>query len=250
MIRPVSGPIPRILLAVSGILFWFALRRFLPGGKGILADSFFSVVSVVPVAVLGLIGVPAAANRFGTRGFKWSLLITAVVLIVPLATFIPGGFSPSGDAPGVVALTLLSLGLYAIHEELLFRLFLTDVLSLGRRFVVGSLVSSVLFTVVHLDNPFSNPLGMLNVFLAGMGLCFLRALGGGMAGAVGAHYLWNAGVGVFMGMRVSGYHFPALFRPDRLPAGFGPESSPFLTGALLTLVATGAVKLHRKGRCV
>jgi hypothetical protein len=194
--------------------------------------------------------IPRAVNRWNTRGFRWSFITSTAALSVPLVLLLQAGVTVSGDPPKAVALTLLALLLYSLHEELVFRLFLADSLSLNGRFVVGALLSSVLFTVVHLDNPFSDPLGMVNIFLAGLGLCLLRAMGGGLAGSVLAHFLWNAGIGVFMGFGVSGYTFPAIWRPMVDPKAFGPEASPFLTVILAGMVTAGLMAFRKRCRLV
>lgn len=228
---------------------WLLSRMLLPAGSS-LESSFFSVLSILPTAVLTLFLVPRAANRWKTGGLHWSIITPAAALLVPLVLLLQAGVVASTDAAGAVFLTLLALLLYAVHEELVFRLFLADSLSLNGRFGVGTLLSSVLFTVVHLDNPFSDPLGMVNIFLAGIGLCLLRAMGGGLTGSVLAHFLWNAGIGVFMGFGVSGYSFPALCRPAVDMGAFGPEASPFLTVILAGLVAAGLVALRRRPELV
>ncbi|MFO7627156.1 MAG: CPBP family intramembrane glutamic endopeptidase [Candidatus Fermentibacteraceae bacterium] len=249
MKRPVLKPVPRLLFAVLGAGLWLLVRMLLPGGSS-LSSSFFSVLSILPTAALTVLMVPRAANRWSTRGLRWSFLTTTAALLVPLVLLLKAGVTASNDTAWAVALTLLALLLYALHEELVFRLFLADSLSLNGRFGVGTLLSSVLFTVVHLDNPFPDPLGMVNIFLAGIGLCLLRAMGGGLTGAVLAHFLWNAGIGVFMGYGVSGYTFPAFFRPAVESGAFGPEASPFLTVILAGLVAAGFVALRRGPRLV
>lgn len=241
----IERPLSRLLFAVLGTGSWFFARMLLPCGST-LESSVFSLLSILPAAALTVLLVPAAANRWGVRGIRWSLITAATALLVPLALLLRTGAAPSNDAAGEVILTLFALLFYAAHEELVFRLFLADSLSLGGRFAVGALLSSVLFTVVHLDNPFSDPLGMANIFLAGIGLSLLRASGGGLAGTVLAHFLWNAGIGVLMGFGVSGYSFPAVVRPAVEQGAFGPEASPCLTVVLLGLVGAGAVSWRRR----
>lgn len=226
---------------------WLFARMLLPGGSS-LSSSFFSVLSILPTAVLTVLLVPRATGRWSTRGLHWSFVTATAALLVPLVMLFQAGVTASTDASGAVVLTLLALLLFAVHEELLFRLFLVDSLSLNGRFGVGMLLSSLLFTVVHIDNPFSDPLGMVNIFLAGMGLCLLRAMGGGLYGSVLAHFLWNAGIGVFMGFGVSGYRFPALWRPAVDPGAFGPEASPFLTVMLAGFLVAGFVAMRRRSR--
>jgi hypothetical protein len=247
MKHPIRKPVPRLLFAVLGTGLWLFARMLLPGGSS-LSSSFFSVLSILPTAVLTVLLVPRAADRWSTRGLHWSLVTAVAVLLVPLAILFRAGITTSTDTPGAISLTLLALLLFAVHEELVFRLFLVDSLSLNGRFGVGMLLSSVLFTVVHLDNPFSDPLGMINIFLAGMGLCLLRAMGGGLYGSVLTHFLWNAGIGVFMGFGVSGYSFPALCRPAVDPGAFGPEASPCLTVMLTVFLTAGFVALRRRSR--
>ena len=249
MKRPVRKPVPRLLFAVLGAGMWLLARALLPGGSS-LANSFFSVLSILPTAALTVLLVPGAVNRWSARGLRWSFYTPRAALMVPLFLLFKAGVTASNDSPRAVMLTIASLLLYALHEELVFRLFLADSLSIGGRFGVGTLLSSVLFTVVHLDNPFSDPLGMVNIFLAGIGLCLLRMMGGGLYGAVLAHFLWNAGIGVFMGFGVSGYTFPALWRPLVDSGAFGPEASPFLTVILAGMVTAGVLALRRRCRLV
>lgn len=221
----------------------------MPGGSS-LCGSLYSFLSILPAAALTVLLVPAAANRWCSRGIRWSLATTVTALLVPFVLLLRAGVTASQDSRGAVLLILPALFLYAVHEELVFRLFLADSLSLKGRYGVGMLLSSVLFTVVHLDNPSPEPLGMVNIFLAGFGLCLLRAMGGGLAGAVLAHFLWNSGTGVLMGFGVSGYSFPALLRPAVGTGAFGPEASPCLTAVLLGLAGAGLVSWRRRSRAV
>lgn len=243
---PLRRTLPRLLFAFAGMALWFVLRWALSWGEGLISDASASVLSMVPTALLTILLVPRAENRWSASGFKWAPIAVGAALWIPLAQLLRGGAVPSFEQGWAVALSALLL--YAVHEELAFRLFLADALSMGGRFALGTLLSTVLFTVVHMNNPFSNPLGMVNIFLAGLGLCLLRASGGGMAGAVAAHFLWNAGIGVAMGFGVSGYRFPAVFRPAFETGSFGPESSPFLTAVLLLMVVPGALKLFGRRR--
>lgn len=242
---PVRRTVPRLLLAAFGLAAWALPGLLLPRFSGMFTDSLVSVMSGIPLLVLALIAVQAPANRFRSAGFRWSLTFTACLLAVPAVFFISGGPGAAGDPAGAVLLILAALALYALHEEMVFRLFLADVLSIGNRFMAGALLSSALFAAVHMDNPHSSPLGLVNIFMAGFGLCLIRARGGGMAGAVAAHFLWNAGTGVLMGLEVSGFTFPAVFRPAVAKGAFGPESSPFVTLALAAMVIPAAWKWRR-----
>lgn len=227
---------------------WFLLRSGFSGSVGMTWDALASVISAFPAVILTIAFVPSPAPRWPIGGFGWSLMATVTAMAVPFALCLGTGLVSSREAPSAVGLAVLAMLLYAVHEEVLFRLFLADVLSFRNRFLTGALLSSALFTAVHLNNPFSTWTGMANIFLAGFGLCLLRALGGGMAGAVTAHFLWNAGVGTVMGMRVSGYRFPAVFRPASESPGFGPEAEPALTAVLTALVIIGLVRYRRRER--
>lgn len=238
---PVNRPFPRIFLAVFGLAAWAAPGFFLPLSSELVDHSWQSVANAFPLIVLTLIGVPAPANRWNFSNGRWSLIAAAVVLMVPMVSFIVGGPRTTGASVPAVIMTLAALWLYAVHEEIVFRLFLADVLSMGNRFMTGTVLSSALFALVHLDNPFSTPLSLVNIFLAGVGLCLIRAMGGGLAGAAAAHFLWNAGIGVLMGFEVSGYTFPAVFRTETVAETFGPESSPVLTVILAGMVIPAAI---------
>ncbi len=235
-----------MLFAVLGTGLWFFMGTLIPPGP-MIVNAVFTTLCILPAVVLTLLFLPPSTGRFGIKGMKWSLVGVSAALAVPLFMLLRSGVTASDDSPAAVALAALALVFYAVHEEFAFRLFLTDALSMGNRFPVGASLSSLLFMAVHLDNPFSDLAGMINIFLAGMGLCLLRAMGGGMVGAVAAHFLWNASTGIVMGFGVSGYGFPSVWRPAAESGAFGPESSPVLTVVLAGLVVAGAVSFRRRG---
>jgi len=188
-------------------------------------------------------------TRQGVRGFGLGLLLglgmaaCAVVLGV-----IAGGARVSlSEVPsrvywGTAAALLGSLALAALSEEMLFRGFPLARLSDAMGPVAASTVLAVAFAALHFPNPGVTPLGLVNVALASLALSTVFFRLGGVPAAWGAHFGWNAGLGVAVDAPVSGisFHVPGVSYsaegPDWIAGGgFGPE------GGLVATVVMGAV---------
>ncbi len=201
------------------------------------------------------------AERSGAL-FWIGLLLGAATLLVPAGLGRIFGFVVPADsadlavATGVTALpgvlyALPALGIAALGEELLTRGWLIPYWrpAVGTR---GALVvSSLVFTALHLSNAHASMLGAIGVLLAGvwLGLALLttRSLWLG----TGLHLGWNAATALVLGLPVSGYSLPALLRWEtadgdlarRLFGGsFGPEEGLLFHASItLSLVVVLAI---------
>jgi membrane protease YdiL (CAAX protease family) len=121
--------------------------------------------------------------------------------------------------------------------------------------------SSVLFGVVHANNPSATPISTLNIVLAGLMLGCGYVLSGELAVPIGLHITWNFFQGAVYGFPVSGFEAlgPTLLTteqggPDLWTGGsFGPEGGLLVPGimllgmslvALWTHLRTGKISLH------
>jgi uncharacterized protein len=136
--------------------------------------------------------------------------------------------------------TLALLAPAALFEELLFRGYPFAVLreTLGWRTTV--LITSVLFALVHYDNPGAGVLPLLVVFLAGVWLAMVLLVTGSLVAATLAHLAWNWTLVGLLHAPVSGLRLsPPAYRtadagPDWATGGiWGPEGGVF---ALLGLM--------------
>jgi membrane protease YdiL (CAAX protease family) len=108
--------------------------------------------------------------------------------------------------------------------------------------ISGILISSILFTLLHLLNPNLTALAVLNLFLFGVFASLFALYEGGLWGIFAIHTVWNWAQGNLFGFSVSGSDLsPATFLrfsltgPDWLTGGkFGPEGGLAVTVVMLT----------------
>lgn len=197
------------------------------------------------------------------RGYGLGLaFLCAVVGII----FLIGGYEL--EAPGTLnAAVLAPLGILLLGfivqgstEEIFFRGWLMQLVTSRHGILLGALVNSVLFGLVHaLNIPFGPALalGLVNIVLVGLFLSLYAAKEGTLWGVCAWHAAWNWLLGTGFGLPVSGMELgvPALVAdladPGALPwwvtgGEFGPEASVVCTGVLalgtLVLAVRGTVR--------
>jgi hypothetical protein len=136
-------------------------------------------------------------------------------------------------------------------EEILFRGFLFPILGSRYGLVLGVLISSMLFALLHIFNTSLSLLAMFNLLLFGAFAAFYAIKEGGLWGVFAVHSLWNWAQGSLFGMEVSGLpaDLDTFFQlketgPDWITGGaFGPEGGIVVTivlvmGLLILWLAT------------
>ena len=166
----------------------------------------------------------------------------AVLLVAGLLRFraSPGDGSWLGAA-GRISLVLVPA---ALAEELMCRGYLLTVIRecVGERWAI--VLTSVLFGVLHLQNPDATAVSVVVVVLAGVMLAGVRVVGGSLYAAWMAHLAWNWVMAVLLHSTVSGLRFeaPGYFAdtagPSWLSGGsWGPEGGLVAaTGLVVTIV--------------
>jgi len=153
---------------------------------------------------------------------------------------------------GVDLVTFICVGIY---EEMLMRGYILRNLSEGLNMrwikpvtavILSTLVTSILFSVLHLVNPGANLMSFLNIFLAGAFLSLGFILTGELAIPIGLHIAWNFFQGAVFGFPVSGVaSINPLISIEQLNNGwmtggyFGPEAGGI--GILAMLLGTGLI---------
>ncbi|MFL6233219.1 MAG: CPBP family intramembrane glutamic endopeptidase, partial [Thermoanaerobaculia bacterium] len=202
-------------------------------------------------------GTPAALRQLATAplGAVGVLgLWLALVLALPpsLAVVRYGGISSGlshGPAwwplPPFLLLPALLSGfiLQGGLEELIIRGYIYHTLRDRWRPWVSALGSSVLFALLHLNNPDVSAPALLNIVLAGMALAALVERTGSLWSATLAHGAWNFAVACLLSVPVSGVRIVHLLNvtitgdPGVTGDGFGPEGSWLLTAIGVALTA-------------
>lgn len=111
-----------------------------------------------------------------------------------------------GIAPMALTLsvTLLVFTVGAINEELLFRGYLLQTMSRAKLFLLGTLITSLLFASAHNANPSASVFSWLNTFIAGIWLAIAYYKTRNLWFPFGIHLAWNWVQGSFLGISVSG----------------------------------------------
>ncbi len=120
----------------------------------------------------------------------------------------------------------------AFFEELVCRSYLLQNFVDIDRPILGMVVTSLLFGIVHGMNPavWNSPLILVNLVLAGVLLGLAYLVGRGVWFATALHFGWNLFQGPVFGFAVSGISTDSL-----LGAKVSPESSALLTGGAFGL---------------
>jgi len=149
---------------------------------------------------------------------------------------------------GTLAFILFAVA--AANEEILFRGYPFQRLVEAITPAGAIAATSILFGLVHLQNPHSNWVSTCNTGLVGVtfGVAYLRTRSLWLP--IGMHFIWNFLMGFFLGLPVSGIIVPttvlsvSVYGPVWMTGGeYGPEGGIWATGAIL--VATGYLALTK-----
>lgn len=263
-------PVWRILV-FAAFLFFFAgvggtMAAFVPATSwnwGPLIASTLATVLAGWVTLRWLDRRPAVAlglppGRFafietttGTAIGAAILAVAAALIVVPGGLVFTGDSGTMGEYAAFLLLTLVYFGIAAAFEEALFRGYPFQVLVEWIGVWPAVLIGSILFAIVHGQNPNVTPLAILNIFLAGvmLSIAYLRTLS--LWFATGVHLGWNWMMASVLALPVSGLEFDTPLY-DAVPVGaplwnggdFGPEGGIAST-VILLLAIVGLLRWKR-----
>jgi membrane protease YdiL (CAAX protease family) len=184
-----------------------------------------------------------------------------------LPDLLPGSSLPSLPFGVAVLFSLLFFVAVGIGEEFFSRGYQLKNIAEGMNFagpkgatIVATLLSSVIFGLLHAANPNANAISTFNLFLAGLFLASGYILTGELAIPIGLHITWNFFQGNVFGFPVSGTDAGAAFvvieqgGPSFITGGpFGPEAGLIGVGAMvlgsILIVFWVRVRYGRIGLC-
>jgi membrane protease YdiL (CAAX protease family) len=145
----------------------------------------------------------------------------------------------TGESFSIVAFGFVQFGFVAAGEEVLTRGY--PFYALQRRFnaLTAILLTSLVFSFMHVTNPSVSIFALVNIFLAGVWLGAARVLSGGLWLPIGLHLSWNFVLGSILGYPVSGIVEMSVLRtevsgPLWITGGyFGPEGGVLVTVILI-----------------
>lgn len=166
-----------------------------PGQEAVFVLALYGAMVVVALAAGAILGLRAAG--LGMRPL-WHLAsgaglgLLGICLAATFATIAGGLRFASGEGSALMLLLGLVLVLFqAAAEELYFRGWIQPVLARAWGVAPAIGVTALGFAALHMLGAAAAPLSFLNLLLGGLFFGLLAAQGGGLAGAIGAHFAWN-----------------------------------------------------------
>lgn len=218
---PVLLPLARLFTPAPSLAGWLNLA-------GVALATWLCLVRVEgrPWRDLGL---GAAAARPGVLAL--GTLLGALAIGVPTVVLLALGQlraepMPDGSWWGAAAALLVTLAPSALFEELLVRGYPFQVLRESAGAPAAVLLTSVVFGVLHLQNPGADLRSAALVTLAGIFLAGVVLATGSLWAAFTAHLAWNWTLAGGLHALVSGLSFAA---PDYRVVDAGPD---WLTGGV------------------
>jgi membrane protease YdiL (CAAX protease family) len=224
----------------------------IPAGPGNFIITFYLLLSFFPIYLLIWGWLLLFERRhLWTAGFEWQgalwkylrgfligillivfSVVAAAVTGVEFDTLLARTADPAGMLLGLAGIAIILVGwiVQGGAEEVLTRGFLLPIFGVRYGLPVAILVSSVLFSALHLFNDYLSWIALLNLALFGVFACLYALREGSLWGICALHSSWNWAQGNLFGLPVSGTNSGSslvsltLTGPDWWAGGaFGPE---------------------------
>lgn len=193
--------------------------------------------------------------KMATRDIFIGLSVGAGILLVPVAFLHFGGWIEWYPSGTVIWLDLTLAGLAmlfnTVTQEILFRGYILQTIRARGGTSLAIILSSVIFSLVHLPTARNVPLAVFNIFLTGFLYGYARIITRNLWLPIGMHFIWNFLLGPILGLTVSGRELGCGWRlltlkgPILLTGGnFGLEGGLVVTGT--TVVGLLAIYLLYK----
>ncbi|GCF95666.1 abortive infection protein [Enterococcus florum] len=192
----------------------------------------------------------------------WSKLLlglgmgAAAILVICVPLYASGIFhiSPGQAGSEKMAVQFIFFTGVGVIEECLCRGFLLhSFIRWGS--LLALVVSSALFSLLHLGNPGISALAILNLFLAGIFMGAAMQAANSIFTAIGVHITWNWVQGAVLGIPVSGTNSLGYFLTESANAQplftggtFGVEGSIICTMGLTLFSAGLLISMRRSGK--
>jgi membrane protease YdiL (CAAX protease family) len=258
---------------LCGLAVWYGpplaetLAGLLPAGQSPpMLETLFSLTIFGSLLVFALVGGAATRSqplRPGERPTRMALLgLAAGAFGIAMATGYAAFHGTLSQAPVAApdpALLLWGGGLVLFQstaEEAYFRGWLQPVLARHWGDQAAILVAALAFAALHVMGGARSPVTLINLFLGGLLFGCLAAQGRGIAGAVAAHFSWNASEQLLLGLDPNPGlgSFGALTNLELTGAAIwggseeGLNASLVMTAALALLIVPLLLARRRKGR--
>ena len=169
-----------------------------------------------------------------------AFLISACILVLAVADHIEIEYQ--GFQIGVLYYLFIFI-VVAVSEEAMSRGFILHKLYLRTNKSIAIIISSLIFSLLHIFNSSIDFIGVINLFLVGVlfALLFLKNMN--LSIPIGLHFSWNFLQGPVFGFPVSGVHTPGILKVQNISGsqfsfeGFGLEGSIILSVIFVIIIS-------------
>ena len=213
-------------------------------GVVVLTWAFCRFIDHRPVRDLGL-QRQGSLRKLAVGGGLGLFLQSAVFGALALAGWLT--VEQTSIEPIYLVASMISWTIISFNEELSFRGYILQRLSLAWGMVAAVIASSIVFAAVHTLNPNVQPLSIMGVLMAGLLLATAYLVSRSLWLPIGLHIAWNLAEIHLFGFAGSGFSEPAILRttvsgPEMITGGaFGPEGG--LIGIAASLVGISILLL-------
>jgi uncharacterized protein len=167
------------------------------------------------------------------------VLILVCILVLTLVD--PIEIKYQGFQIGILYYFIIFI-IVAILEEVLARGFILNNLYYKQNKYIAIIISSLLFSLMHILNTAIDITGIINLFLIGVLFALLYLKNMNLSFPIGLHFSWNFVQGPIFGFNVSGNTNPSIFNVQSISGdqfsfeGFGLEGSIIVSFILGTAI--------------
>lgn len=191
----------------------------------ILGWLFGRLFERLPFAALGCSFRNKWLSHFALGSLVGSIAFVSAAVIAIVSGSMNFTFNHESSASSIfssLAITFLIFAIGALSEETLFRGYPLQTLARSGHTWIGIVVTSLLFSLAHNNNPEVNPLALFNTFIAGIWFAAAYLKTRDLWFPLGVHLMWNWLQGPIFGITVSGISDlnpnPILYATDIGPA--------------------------------
>lgn len=199
-------------------------QNFTTGFGILIALLFCRVIEKRGPRTLGFVKKGMGPEYLRGLAIGFGSFAICVLAGVALGTVEFNGFMP--NIPwGYILLFFLTYLVQGLNEEVLMRGYLMVTLTKKVPLWAAAVISSLIFSLLHLINPGANFISVFNVFIVGFVLALFVIRRGNIWLAAGFHSAWNFTQGNIFGLSVSGNEVTDAVFNMKIAAG-----NPMITG--------------------
>lgn len=209
-VRPLAAAAIGVVLVAVLLAFGPPIvSGWLNGAPGARGESLFTLAIFGPMLALGMLGGRlgrVAGPAFGDRPYRATVLgmmlgaggLTLAVGYTLLAGNVVAG--TGGTVSPALLLGILTVTLQVGAEEMLFRGWLQPQIAPVVGAPAAVLLVASIFAALHLLGGATGVLTLTNLMLGGILFGLIAARDGDIAGAIAAHWAWNVGEQLVLGL--------------------------------------------------